>query len=134
MSHTANDVGGETSHAVEFTARGERFRMVRANQGLLDIGVYQLEALSPGADSLLFEEEAHEAVELVRIPTPAVGLVRRDKSVPHHPARDDLERGLALREPRLEPAPLRLDFILELSSRVEIGGVKGGKTTVFDYQ
>ena len=26
-----------------------------------------------------------------------------------------------------------LDFILELSSRVEIGGVKGGKTTVFDY-
>ena len=62
MSHTANDVGGETSHAVEFTARGERFRMVRASQGLLDIGVYQLESLSPGADSLLFEEEAHEAV------------------------------------------------------------------------
>ena len=50
MSQTANDVGGE------------RFRMVRASQGLLDISVYQLESLSPGADSLLFEEEAHEAV------------------------------------------------------------------------
>ena len=62
MSQTANDVGGETSQAVEFTARGERFRMVRASQGLLDISVYQLESLSPGADSLLFEEEAHEAV------------------------------------------------------------------------
>ena len=62
MSHTANDVGGETSHAVEFTARGERFRMVRASQGLLDIGIYHLEALSPGAGPLLSEEEAHEAV------------------------------------------------------------------------
>ena len=62
MSHTSNDEGGENSHAVEFTARGERFRMVRTSQGLLDIGVYQLESLSPGADSLLFEEEAHEAV------------------------------------------------------------------------
>jgi hypothetical protein len=62
MSHNANDVGGETSHAVEFTARGERFRMVRASQGLLDIGIYHLEALSPGAGPLLSEEEAHEAV------------------------------------------------------------------------
>ena len=62
MSQTANDVGGETSHAVEFTASGERFRMVRTSQGLLDIGIYHLEALSPGAGPLLSEEEAHEAV------------------------------------------------------------------------
>ena len=62
MSHTANDVGGGTSQAVEFTARGERFRMVRASQGLLDIGIYHLEALSPGAGPLISEEEAHEAV------------------------------------------------------------------------
>jgi hypothetical protein len=62
MSHTASDVGVETSRAVEFTALGERFRMVRASQGLLDIGVYHLEALSPGAGPLLAEEEAHEAI------------------------------------------------------------------------
>ena len=62
MSHTANDVGGQTSHAVEFTARGERFRMVRTSQGLLDIGISHLEALSPGAGPLISEEEAHEAV------------------------------------------------------------------------
>ena len=62
MSHTAHDVGGETSQTVDFTARGERFRMVRASQGLLDIGIYHLEALSPGAGPLLSEEEAHEAV------------------------------------------------------------------------
>ena len=50
------------SQAIEFTALGERFRMVRASQGLLDIGVYHLEALSPGAGPLLSEDEAHEAV------------------------------------------------------------------------
>jgi len=52
----------DLSHAIEFTALGERFRMVRASQGLLDIGVYHLEALSPGAGPLLAEDEAHEAV------------------------------------------------------------------------
>ncbi len=52
----------DLSQAVEFTALCERFRMVRASQGLLDIGVYHLEALSPGAGLLLAEEEAHEAV------------------------------------------------------------------------
>jgi hypothetical protein len=52
----------DLSHTVEFAALGERFRMVRASQGLLDIGVYHLEALSPGAGPLLAEDEAHEAV------------------------------------------------------------------------
>jgi hypothetical protein len=52
----------DLSQAVEFTALGERFRMVRASQGLLDIGVYHLEALSPGAGPLLAEDEGHEAV------------------------------------------------------------------------
>ena len=52
----------DLSQAVEFTALGEHFRMVRASQGLLDIGVYHLEALSPGAGPLLSEDEAHEVV------------------------------------------------------------------------
>ncbi len=50
------------SRSVEFTSLGERFRMVRACQGLLDIGVYHLEALSAGAGPLLTLEEAHERV------------------------------------------------------------------------
>jgi hypothetical protein len=62
MSHTHTGMAAENCRAVEFTALGERFRMVRASQGLLDIGVYHLEALSTGAGALLGEEEAHEEV------------------------------------------------------------------------
>jgi len=52
----------DLSQAVTFTALGERFRTVRASQGLLDIGVYHLEGLSPGAGPPLSEDEAQEAV------------------------------------------------------------------------
>ena len=52
----------DAMRSVEFVWAGERFRMERSAEGPLDISIYHLHPLSPGAGRLLRNEDAHERV------------------------------------------------------------------------
>jgi hypothetical protein len=52
----------DTTRSVEFVWAGERFRVERSAEGPLDISIYHLHPLSPGAGRLLRNEDAHERV------------------------------------------------------------------------
>ncbi len=52
----------DATRSVEFVWAGERFRMEHSAEGPLDISIYHLHPLSPGAEWLLRNEDAHERV------------------------------------------------------------------------
>ena len=52
----------DAMRSVEFVWAGERFRMERSAEGPLDISIYHLHPLSPGAGPMLQDEDAHERV------------------------------------------------------------------------
>ena len=52
----------DAMRSIEFVWAGERFRMERSAEGPLDISIYHLHSLSPEAERLLRNEDAHERV------------------------------------------------------------------------